>query len=99
VFIVRDGQLQTPHTAAGILEGITRKVIIRLAREAGIEVVEKELERMDLYCADECFLTGTGAQLIPVNEIDKRAVGDGTVGPITKQLIGAYNALVRRAPE
>lgn len=99
VFIVRDGQLQTPHSAAGILEGITRKVIIRLAREAGIEVIEKELERMDLYCADECFLTGTGAQLIPVNEIDKRPVGDGTVGPITKRLIAAYDALVRRAPD
>jgi len=96
LFIVRGGQLQTPDTAAGILEGITRAAVIRLARQAGIEVVEKTIDRQDLYSADECFLTGTGAQVIPVNEIDKRPVGDGTVGPITKQLIAAYEALVRQ---
>ncbi len=96
IFIVRSGQLQTPDTAAGILEGVTRNSVIRLARQAGIEVVEKTIDRQDLYSADECFLTGTGAQVIPVNEIDKRPVGDGTVGPITKQLIDAYEALVRQ---
>ena len=96
VFIVREGQLQTPPTSAGILEGITRSTIIRLARQAGIEVVEKNLERLDLYAADECFLTGTGAQVVPVNEIDKRPVGDGTVGPITRQMIKDYDELVRR---
>ena len=98
VFIVRDGQLQTPPTSAGILEGITRNTVIRLAREAGIEAVEKELVRIDLYTADECFLTGTGAQVIPVNMIDRRNIGTGLVGPITKHLIKAYNELVRRAP-
>ncbi len=98
VFIVREGQLQTPPTSAGILEGITRATVIRLARQAGIEVVEKDLVRTDLYAADECFLTGTGAQVIPVNEIDKRAVGEGTVGPITRQMIAAYNDIVRRPP-
>lgn len=96
LFIIREGQLQTPPTSAGILEGITRNTVIRLAREAGIEVAEKDLVRMDLYSADECFLTGTGAQIIPVNQVDKRPVGTGEVGPITRQLIGAYNDLVRR---
>jgi len=96
LFIVRDGQLQTPPTSAGILEGITRGTVIRLARQAGIEVAEKDLVRMDLYSADECFLTGTGAQVIPVNEIDKRPVGAGTVGPITRQLMQDYAELVRR---
>ncbi len=96
IFLVRNGQLQTPDTAAGILEGVTRAAVIRLARQAGIEVVEKTIDRQDLYGADECFLTGTGAQVIPVNEIDKRPVGNGTVGPITRQLIAAYEALVRQ---
>jgi len=98
IFIVREGQLQTPPTSAGILEGITRATVIRLARQAGIEVIEKDLVRTDLYAADECFLTGTGAQVIPVNEIDKRLVGEGQVGPITRQMIAAYNDLVRRPP-
>jgi branched-chain amino acid aminotransferase len=96
LFIVRDGQLQTPSTSAGILEGITRGTVIRLARQAGIEVAEKDLVRMDLYTADECFLTGTGAQIIPVNEIDKRPIGAGTVGPITRQLMKEYAELVRQ---
>ncbi len=98
IFIVREGQLQTPPTSAGLLEGITRNTIIRLARQAGIEVVEKNLVRMDLYGADECFLTGTGAQVIPVTEIDKRPVGTGVVGPVTKQLSAEYNSFVRRRP-
>lgn len=98
VFIVRNGQLQTPPFSAGILEGITRSTIIRLAREAGIEAVEKDLVRMDLYAADECFLTGTGAQVIPVNKIDGREVGSGRVGPVTRHLMQAYDELVRRPP-
>jgi branched-chain amino acid aminotransferase len=99
LFIVRQGQLQTPPTSAGILEGITRNTIIRLARQAGIETVEKDLVRADLYAADECFLTGTGAQVIPVREIDQRPVGDGQVGPITRQLMTEYESLVRRPAE
>ena len=99
IFIVRRGQLQTPPTSAGILEGITRNTIIRLARQAGIEVVEKDLVRLDLYSADECFLTGTGAQVVPVTSIDKRPVGTGEVGPITKRLMQAYHELVRQPPQ
>lgn len=98
VFIVRHGQLLTPPTSAGILEGITRATIIRLAREAGIEAIEKDLVRCDLYAADECFLTGTGAQVIPVNMIDKRPIGNGTVGPITRKLMDLYENCVRNAP-
>lgn len=99
VFIVRGGQVQTPPTSAGILEGITRATVIRLAREAGIEVVEKDLVRSDLYCADEVFLTGTGAQVVPVIKIDHRAIGKGVPGPITKQLMEMYNNHVRQAPK
>lgn len=98
VFIVRDGQLQTPPTSAGILEGITRATVIRLAREAGIETVEKDLVRTDLYYCDEMFLTGTGAQVIPVTTIDGRPVGNGAVGPVTRHMMAAYEALVRSAP-
>lgn len=99
VFIVRDGQLQTPPTSAGILEGITRRTVIRLARELGIEVVEKDLVRMDLYTADEVFLTGTGAQVIGVKEVDRRPVGEGQTGPITRQIMEAYEHLVRNPEE
>lgn len=97
VFIVRDGQLQTPPTSAGILEGVTRGVVIRLARQAGFEVLEKDLVRTDLYAADECFLTGTGAQVVQVATIDKHAVGEGQVGPVTREMMNAYADLVRRA--
>ncbi|TWT46060.1 Branched-chain-amino-acid aminotransferase [Phycisphaerae bacterium RAS1] len=98
IFIVRNGQLQTPPTSAGILEGVTRATIIRLAREMGTEVVEKDLVRTDLYCADECFLTGTGAEVIPVREIDRRPVGSGNVGPVTRELMASYKQLVRNGP-
>lgn len=95
IFVVREGQLQTPPSSAGILAGITRATLIRLARESGIEVVEKSLVRMDLYSADEMFLCGTGAEVIGVISLDGRQIGDGKVGPVTKQLIQAYRALVR----
>ncbi len=99
VFIIRDGQLQTPPTSAGLLEGVTRATVIRLAREMGIEVQEKELERMDLYSADECFLTGTGAEVIPVISIDQRPVGSGKPGRLTREIIAAYRDYVRRPHE
>lgn len=95
IFTVRSGQLQTPPTSAGILEGITRATVIDLAREQGIEVVEKDLVRMDLYSADECFLCGTGAEIIAAVSIDGRDIGNGKVGPVTRTLIGAYRELVR----
>ncbi|UCF43775.1 MAG: branched-chain-amino-acid transaminase [Planctomycetota bacterium] len=86
VFIVRDGVIYTPPVAAGALEGITRNLVIRLAKEENLEVVEKNLTRYDLYICNEFFLTGTAAEVIGVVEIDGRTVGDGKPGPITKRL-------------
>jgi len=86
VFIVRDGVIYTPPAEAGSLEGITRRVVIELAREENLEVVEKNLTRFDLYVCDEFFLTGTAAEVIGIVEIDGRVIGDGKPGPITKLL-------------
>ena len=86
VFIVRDGVIYTPPVEAGALEGITRRVVINLAKEENYEVVEKNLVRFDLYICDEFFLTGTAAEVIGVVEIDSRVVGDGKPGPITRLL-------------
>jgi branched-chain amino acid aminotransferase len=86
VFIVRDGVVLTPPVEAGSLEGITRSVVIRLAKEDNLEVVEKNLTRYDLYVCDEFFLTGTAAEVIGIVEIDGRIIGDGKPGPVTKLL-------------
>jgi len=95
VFIVRQGRLQTPSSDAGILPGITRAVVMRLAAERGIDVQEKQLLRYDLYVADECFLTGTAAEVVPITQIDGRQIGDGKPGPITQQLMGDFKAATR----
>jgi len=86
VFIVRDGVIYTPPVEAGALGGITRSVVIRLAKEEKLKVVEKNLTRFDLYVCDELFLTGTAAEVIGVIEIDRRIIGNGKPGPITKLL-------------
>jgi len=86
VFIVRDGVIYAPPAEAGSLEGITRGVVIKLAEEENLEVVEKNLTRFDLYVCDEFFLTGTAAEVIGIVEIDGRVIGDGKPGPITKLL-------------
>jgi branched-chain amino acid aminotransferase len=83
VFIVKGGVILTPPDEAGALGGITRSIVIKLAKEQGLQVVEKNLTRFDLYVADEFFLTGTAAEVIGIVEIDGRAVGDGRPGPIT----------------
>ncbi|MDI3316356.1 MAG: branched-chain-amino-acid transaminase [Bacillota bacterium] len=90
VFIVRDGRVLTPPAYLGILEGITRATVIDLARELGIEAGETVFTRYDLYTADECFLTGTAAEVVPVTVIDGRPVGDGRPGPVTRRLREAY---------
>jgi branched-chain amino acid aminotransferase len=95
VFLVHDGQLLTPPTEAGMLEGVTRNVVIRLAKKEGIDVVEKNLTRYDLYTADECFFTGTAAEVIPVTKIDNRMIGDEKVGQLTLRLIAAFKKFVR----
>jgi len=96
IFIVRDGRLYTPPIAAGILEGITRDEIIDIARVFKIEVREENLTRQDLYTADECFLTGTAAEVVPVVRIDKRTVGDGKPGATTKRLAEEFHRRTRQ---
>jgi len=86
VFIVRNGVIYTPPIEAGALEGITRAVVIKLAKEEKLEVVEKNLTKMDLYICDEFFLTGTAAEVIGIVEIDGRVIGDGKPGPYTRLL-------------
>jgi branched-chain amino acid aminotransferase len=96
VFVVRSGLLLTPPPDAGILEGITRNAVMELARAAGIDCREATLTRHDLYTADECFLTGTAAEVIPVVDIDGRTIGSGKPGPVTQRLTTAFHALVRK---
>jgi branched-chain amino acid aminotransferase len=95
IFLVREGVLQTPPIDAGILEGITRDAVIELARSSGIEVREMSLTRHDVYIADECFLTGSAAEVIPVVKIDSRPIGDGKPGQITQGLIERFHKLTR----
>jgi len=95
IFLVREGVLQTPPLDAGILEGITRDAVIELARGAGIEVREMPLTRHDVYIADECFLTGSAAEVIPVVKIDSRPIGDGKPGAITRDLMARFRKLTR----
>lgn len=87
------GELRTPPVSAGILEGITRDVVMQLGEKLSIPVVEKELALFDIYAAEEAFLTGTAAEVVPVTTLDMRKIGDGKPGPITAQLIGAYKEL------
>jgi len=96
VFVVRSGRLLTPPPDAGILEGITRGAVMELAHAAGIDCREATLTRYDLYTSDECFLTGTAAEVIPVVEIDGRKVAAGTPGPVTARLTADFHALVRQ---
>jgi branched-chain amino acid aminotransferase len=95
IFVVRKGILMTPPTQAGSLDGITRETVITLAREQGYEVREENLVRTDLYNADECFFTGTAAELTPIREVDDREVGEGHRGPVTKELQSAFFSATR----
>ena len=96
LFVVREGRLLTPPVTDNILEGITRRAIMELANdELSVECVERSIDRTELYAADEVFLCGTGAQISPVIEIDRRIVGNGRVGPISKRLSALYFDAVR----
>lgn len=95
IFLVRDQQLHTPPVDAGILEGITRQVVIDLAAEAGYQVREVPLTIHDVYSADECLLTGSAAEVVPVVKVDSRSIGDGKPGPITLELIDRFRRLTR----
>lgn len=95
IFVVRSGRLLTPPPDAGILEGITRNAVMELAIADGISCCEATLTRHDIYTADECFLTGTAAEVVPVVEVDGRMISHGSPGAITRRLTDAFHALVR----
>jgi branched-chain amino acid aminotransferase len=94
VFIVHKGELLTPSAAQGALKGVTRSAIIDIARELGIPEREAQLTRFDLWCSDECFLTGSGAEVIPVVKLDGRTIGSGKPGPVTRKLMKAFKKRV-----
>ena len=95
IFIVRAGHLYTPTTTDGILEGITRNVILELCVQLKIPATEKTLQRHDLYIADECFLTGSAAEVVPITKIDGRTIGAGHPGPITQKLMQSFHHQIR----
>lgn len=95
IFVVRNGAVYTPPAYDGSLEGVTRGVIMTLCGAMFLPCSERRMERHDLYIADECFLTGTGAEVVPVTKIDGRVVGDGRPGPITQKLIERFHRFVR----
>jgi branched-chain amino acid aminotransferase len=96
IFLVKNRVLYTPTSVVGILEGITRSAVMELAERAGIEVQMAFLTPHDLYTADESFVTGTGAEILPVVEVGNRKIGDGRVGPVTRQLLAAFRELTQR---
>ena len=96
IFVVMDGKLITPPPSSDILVGITRETVITLAREElGMEVVERDIDRTELYTADECFMTGTAAHVTPVVEFDRRQVGDGKMGPVSRELVTLYFDIIK----
>jgi branched-chain amino acid aminotransferase len=95
IFIVRRGELLTPPVDAGILEGITRNTVLAIARALGIPTAERNFQRHDIFVAEECFLTGSAAEVIPVVKLDQRPIGNGRPGPITKRLIQEFHRAVR----
>jgi branched-chain amino acid aminotransferase len=101
IVVIRDGKLITPSESDNVLEGITLETVLDLAkREMGLEVVSRSIDRSELYVADEVFMTGTAAHVTPILEVDRRAVGTGEIGPITKQLAQRYFSIISgRVPE
>ncbi|MFO0883279.1 MAG: branched-chain-amino-acid transaminase [Pirellulales bacterium] len=95
IFLIKRGKLLTPSNDAGILEGITREAVIEIAQKAGIEVHQIPLTKHDVYVADEVFLTGSAAEIIPVIKVDSRIIGEGKPGPITKDLTKRFHQLIR----
>ncbi len=94
IFIVKRNRICTPSTSGSILEGITRNTVIDLARKVGIDLIERDVARSEVYTADEIFLTGTAAGIAPVLTVDRRPIGRGKVGPITQRLMEIYSDLV-----
>jgi branched-chain amino acid aminotransferase len=92
IFVVKGGRIFTPPQTAGILDGISRASILTIAGDLGYEVVERDLARAELFIADEVFMSGTAAELVPVREIDDHAIGEGTAGPVTRALQDVFEA-------
>ncbi|MES0490923.1 MAG: branched-chain amino acid transaminase [Leptospirales bacterium] len=99
IFFVRNGTLHTPDLSSSILEGITRRTIMELARELGVDVVERNVSRSELYTADEVFFAGTGVQVAWIKNIDNRQIGDGQIGPLTKKLQSLFFEIVKGQKE
>ncbi len=95
LFILRDGQWLTPPVTAGILESITRRTLLDLARDLGAQAIERDIGRTELYLADEAFYCGTGQEIVPMLSVDGKPVGSGEPGPLTRQLQTAYDTIVR----
>jgi branched-chain amino acid aminotransferase len=95
IFLVSGGKITTPPISSGALAGVTRAVAIRIAAELGVDVSEPQVTRYDIYTADECFLTGTAAEIIPAVELDNRPIGGGKPGPITKRFIERFRELTQ----
>ena len=93
LFIIKNGELITPQISDGALDGITRSVILEIAHKIGVKVVERSMTRYDIFIADECFLTGTAAEVIPVVSLDRRVIGDGKPGPLTKKFLLEFHEL------
>jgi len=96
IFIIKNGMLKTPPSTAGILEGCTRNLVMKLAKEDGITVEEANMHRYDLYTADECFLTGTAAEIMPVTQIDARVIGTGAQGNLTIRLRELFRSFIKK---
>jgi len=99
IFIVKDGRLITPQTSSGPLPGITAGVITELAEKLGYQVVERGITVAELYAADEAFLTGTAAEIMPIREVNRRKIGEGKMGPVTEKLLQEYSKLVKDPKE
>lgn len=95
IFIVRKGEILTPATSAGALQGVTRGTVFDIAKEQKIPMREADLMRYDIWCADECFLTGTGAEVIPVVKLDGRVIGTGQPGPVTAKVLENFRRKVQ----
>ena len=99
IFIVHDGKLYTPPLSSGALDGITRALIIRLAKKLGIEVTERNITPNELFTADEVFFTGTAAEVAPIREVNKRVIGSGKPGPVTKRIMQAFEKATKDPKE
>ncbi len=94
VFVVKDGVVYTPDLSAGALNGITRNTVLAICQDLGIEVVQKRITRDEIYIADECFFTGTAAEVTPIRELDRIEIGAGSRGPITEKIQSAFFDIV-----